>query len=429
MLRVCVKEDIDALPATKMTKSSVRFIPSDFGGGSKESPFGQLPICDGCAILNNLFLNTGITAINVGSQAAQTGPLCSPGTRNTIVARNIVFGQRTDPTNVFLAAFALPERFQNSPLPTLTIPFDNDGRFDTVDFYSDFQGQALVNVNVAGTYEGTANNRFFDNVIGRGVSNSVGMKANQWLGNPSPLAKEGVVTLLKKNAKYVFDILANPPGRNAKGEPIVLLTPGFPALPWWAKKPASQNVKDPMNITNDQPFATDWAVQLPNPFLYLGKSSKNVFANVNYRWVSVRELNAPHLGDGNTSALGLEMVELNVTFPIDTGLDTITVNPTNPTVKPIVKPKVTLKVNLPQPKLVPAPDVSNSSQPWWPIGWQRGQPAIPNAKLNSPSCPALTAALDEPKFSHVKTYLHSAKNFIGAPVTEPCAIGPLPGAK
>jgi len=68
-------------------------------------------------------------------------------------------------------------------------------------------------------------------------------------------------------------------------------------------------------------------------------------------------------------------------------------------------------------------------QPWWPLSWQRGQLAIANAKLNSPGCPALTAALADPKFNHVKVYLASAKHFMGEPATVPCAIGPLLGAK
>jgi len=91
--------------------------------------------------------------------------------------------------------------------------------------------------------------------------------------------------------------------------------------------------------------------------------------------------------------------------------------------------KLPIMVKLPQPKLVPPPKVSQSSQPWWPLGSQPGQLAMANAKLNSPDCPALTAALAEPQFNHVKVYLASAKNFMGEPVTEPCVIGPLPGAK
>jgi len=71
------------------------------------------------------------------------------------------------------------------------------------------------------------------------------------------------------------------------------LNPGFPALPWWAKKPAvwyaEKRETMQMTITSDQPFATDWAVQLPNPF----NTIDSAFPTVNYRWVSVRELNTP----------------------------------------------------------------------------------------------------------------------------------------
>ncbi len=120
------------------------------------SDFAPMLYAD-CQVYNNLILDIGERALQMGSQTKGTPMDLQSLYWNNWIGNNIIYGQRSDPTRNFEKWFGFCGG-QNSDLPVVANVQVQD---------SDLGGAPLVDLSFPGFYDGSSGNRFVDNVIGR----------------------------------------------------------------------------------------------------------------------------------------------------------------------------------------------------------------------------------------------------------------------
>ena len=200
----------------------------------------------GNCIVNNLILDVGQFAIGLNQRIKEQPGDCKPYLRDTLIANNVIFGQRTDPTATFNVAFG----GLLAPLPH---------KADHQRFGPNLAG--LIQVEVPGTYDGTSNYRFVANVVGRRPTDPLAIEQALgllWKGKGEcGLGKCYGLDILKISATWYLDILTNPTDvyEETWSKKIIWLSGknGAPTnLPAWVAKS-----KGKLSVSENHPFLTD----------------------------------------------------------------------------------------------------------------------------------------------------------------------------
>ena len=253
---------------------------------------GLTSLIDGTAILNNLILDIGQSAILL-SQSPGGG--CQSVLRNTLVANNVILGQRSDPTAKFATQFWTHDgKSVAVVLPHELVPMKVLG-----------EAKPLVGMwDIPGTLEGTSGNRFLSNVIGQRSNKTLKVagpagKAVDWTGSgqcSTTVKACGGLQLLKFSAKTYFDEKIGVINADEKNWALP------PALPAWAKSIWKVEPPEPpkieLKVVDTAPFATDWTIGLTRAF---------PDTRAWFYFAAVRDLNRPEIGAGNVTARGLAM--------------------------------------------------------------------------------------------------------------------------
>ena len=317
--------------------------------------YGESDANHGHVVLNNLFLDLGKYAISLDqsdtfAKAAHFAATTEPGVRNVLVMNNVILGQRRDPTVNLLQAFY--ENYNNGGAVDKDghIYAVQDAKGDWLYKLQDAKGNstyvrkstpgaisvntellvpsgtpsegfanpdtALVDITVAGQREGFAGNLFVFNVIGRRDEDPVYLSSPPMVKgwhNPavndevacSATNKCGISDLLSKMLPGVHGFQAEwgyvttATGWNSwndKDKVVSNIKGKFVGPPWLQIQP-----KGGWNLVGPTPFATDWAVRLPQSF---------TSSSLGYQWGSVADLNDPKqaFGQSNLTIRGLYTV-------------------------------------------------------------------------------------------------------------------------
>jgi hypothetical protein len=260
---------------------------------------------DGNIVLNNLILDAGQSAFEMAAHPQDLPDQTNnyrrdPGSRNTMVARNIFWGQRIDLTYWFNP---------KHPGWGQTLGAVNIQSWTSASVYESTAG--LFHVDLAGFREGKTGNLFIDNLIGRRSTNPLALEnalpdANwaTWSQKLLDMMSNQLDTVVPNsslpNPNTIRALVASSNGAES----------GSIGLPFWVEKAPLKSKSDAVVLVVKQGFRTDWAVKMPRIF---GGGF------INWTWSSVVELNQLKAlagsgttldadSTGNTSADGLTEV-------------------------------------------------------------------------------------------------------------------------
>lgn len=382
------------------------------------------PVARGNAIFNNLILDMGRTGLSVTQGSSDNSDSLRPDVQDSLIFNNIIFGQRSDPTQNF------NRWFQGSVgAKTVTeLPFEGDPgepKF-TDDSY------ALLDLRWPMMLQNPAGNQVFENMVGRRPSDPLTLALPEhvkWWQGPGGSKSTGgewflqvlqaVSTewfkgfgqkrLREETGEWVDFLKGLGLESKNKGVTSAVLAGGFFAEIGFEKgvdlfrkatpEEAQQKIVPTPYTLTDAAFSaylwastgapwwltlkfdiathgveagkvdprTDWAVRLQSPYP----------SPMNYSWATVAEINDESIGWGNCGAAGLEL------------------GPVYPLAKPMFTPQ-------PQPNAAPA---AAPPFPWTPFA-----AAVPAATLASAPITSNIVPL------RIVEYLATAHDFAGKPV-------------